>query len=175
MTARFPELRQTAEADIMPALGAAVTRLQKGLKKLLGKDIPKTRRAIREVRAHGDLSENLDYHAARTRQELLSPKPSKLRANLAKFRVIDPSKIDASKGRVGTRVWLVPDRGGALPAMVVLRPYEANLEKGIVSRGSEAAQAMLERAPGGKVKVDGATWFVDAVERAVWPATRQRG
>ncbi|HVN31825.1 MAG TPA: hypothetical protein VMT45_07535 [Thermoanaerobaculaceae bacterium] len=141
MTARSPELRQTAEADDVPALAATVPRQQKELKELLDQDIPKTLRPIREATAHGDLSENLDYHSARARHELLSPKPSEPRANLGKVRVIDPSKIDASKGRVGTRVWLVPRGGGALRAMVVLGPYEANPEKGIASRGSEAAQA----------------------------------
>ena len=58
---------------------------------------------------------------------------------------------------VGTRVWLVPEGGGAPRAMVVLGPYEANAEKGVVSSGSEAAQAMLQRVSGNKVKFDGAT------------------
>ena len=51
--------------------------------------------------------------------------------------------------------------------MVVLGPYESNPEKGVVSRGSEAAQAMLERVSGDKVKFNGATWLVDALERTL--------
>jgi transcription elongation factor GreA len=167
VTARFPELRQTAEADVVPALATTVARLQAELKNMLEKQIPETLRAIQEARAHGDLSENFEYHAARARQEFLSARASELQGDLAKVRIVDPAKIDPSRVRVGTRVWLVPEAGGDRRAIVILGPYEASPEKGILSHGSEAAQAMLQRGPGDKVKFDGATWQIDAIERAL--------
>jgi transcription elongation GreA/GreB family factor len=167
VTARFPELRQVAEPDLVPALAGTVTRLQAELKNLLEKQIPETLRAIQEARSHGDLSENFEYHAARARQEFLSARASELQGDLAKVRIVDPAKVDVSRVRVGTRVWLIPEAGGERRAIVILGPYEAEPEKGILSHGSEAAQALLERAPGDKVRFDGAAWTVETVERAL--------
>ena len=167
VTARFPELRQAAEPDVVPALAGTVTRLQAELKNLLEKEIPETLRAIQEARAHGDLSENFEYHAARARQEFLSAKASDLQGDLGKVRVIDPAKVDTSRVRVGTRAWLRPHAGGERRAVTVLGPYEADPEKGVVSHASEAAQALLERAPGDSVRFDGAAWTVESVEPAL--------
>lgn len=167
VTARFPELRQTVEPDVVPALAGTVVRLQAELKNLLEKQIPETLRAIQEARAHGDLSENFEYHAARARQEFLSARASELQGDLAKVRIIDPATVDASRVRVGTRVWLQPLRTGERRAIVILGSYEADPEKGILSHGSEAAQALLERIPGETVRFDGAAWTVETVERAL--------
>ncbi len=167
VTARFPELRQAPEEDIVPALPATVERLQSELKSLLEKQIPETLRAIQEARAHGDLSENFEYHAARARQEYLSARASELQGDLGKVRVIDPATVDTSRVRVGTRVWLRPQHTGERRAIVILGPYEADPERGVLSHGSEAAQALLERAPGEIVRFGGGVWLVESVEPAL--------
>jgi transcription elongation factor GreA len=167
VTARFPELRQAPEEDIVPALPATVERLQTELKSLLEKQIPETLRAIQEARAHGDLSENFEYHAARARQEFLSARASELQGDLSKVRVIDPATVDTSRVRVGTRVWLRPQHTGERRAVVILGPYEADAERGVLSHGSEAAQALLERAPGETVRFGGGVWLVESVEPAL--------
>ncbi len=166
VTARFPELRPGAVADVVPALQATVVRLQDELRNLLEKEIPETLRAIQEARSHGDLAENFEYHAARARQEYLSARASDLQADLARVRVIDPTRVDATRVRVGTRVWLQPDQGGERRAVTILGPYEADPAQGIVSNGSDAAQALLERAAGEGVKFDGAAWTIAAIEPA---------
>ena len=166
-TARFPELRQVPEPDVVPALPDTVTRLQAELKNLLEKEIPETLRAIQEARAHGDLSENFEYHAARARQEFLSARASELQADLGKVRIIDPGSVDTTRVRVGTRVWLRPQAGGEQRAIVILGPYEGDPERGILSHGSEAAQLLLEKAAGDAVEFDGAAWNVDRIEPAL--------
>jgi transcription elongation GreA/GreB family factor len=167
VTARFPELRPgVAVEEVVPALASTVTRLQEELRNLLEKEIPETLRAIQEARSHGDLTENFEYHAARARQEYLSARASDLQGDLGRVRVIDPATVDTSRVRVGARVWLEPRAGGARRAVTILGPYEADPEKGIVSHGSEAAQALLEKTPGETVRFDGGTWTVAAVERA---------
>ncbi|MBZ5589597.1 MAG: GreA/GreB family elongation factor [Acidobacteriia bacterium] len=166
-TARFPELRQTVEADVVPALAGTVEKLQAELKNLLEKQIPETLRAIQEARSHGDFSENFEYHAARARQEFLSARASELQGDLAKVRIIDPAKVDTSRVRVGTRVWLRPQLTGARRAIVILGPYEADPEKGVLSHGSEAAQALLERAPGETVRFNGVACIVESIEPAL--------
>ncbi len=166
VTARFPELRPGATAeDVVPVLAATVTRLQAELRNLLEKEIPETLRAIQEARSHGDLTENFEYHAARARQEYLSARASDLQADLGRARVINPATVDTSRVRVGTRVWLAPPSGGKRRAVTILGPYEADPEKGILSHGSEAAQALLDKSPGDAVKFDGGAWTVASIER----------
>ena len=168
VTVRFPELRPGAAVEeVVPALPDTVKRLQAELRRLLEKEIPETLRAIQEARAHGDLTENFEYHAARARQEYLSARASDLQADLGRVRVINPATVDTSRVRVGTRVWLEPQSGGARRAVTILGPYEADPEKGIVSHGSEAAQALLEKTPGDTVRFDGGTWTVASVQRVV--------
>jgi transcription elongation GreA/GreB family factor len=166
VTARFPELRPGAVVEVVPALASTVHRLQSELRNLLEKQIPETLKAIQEARSHGDLSENFEYHAARARQEYLSARASELQGDLSRVRVIDPAGIDLSRVRVGTRVWLKPQRGGERRPVTILGPYEAAPEKGIVSNGSEAAQALLERATGEAVRFDGAGWTISSIEPA---------
>jgi transcription elongation GreA/GreB family factor len=167
VTARFPELRPGAAADFVPALNVTVLRLQDELRALLEKEIPETLRAIQEARAHGDLSENFEYHAARARQEFLSARASDLQADLARVRIVDPATVDTARIRVGTRVWLEPEQGGERRAVTILGPYEADPAQGIVSNASEAAQGLLEKAAGDPVKFDGATWTVGKIEPAI--------
>jgi transcription elongation factor GreA len=166
VVARFTDLRQPAAADVVPALAATVVRLQEELRDMLEKQIPETLRAIQAAKEHGDLSENFEYHAARARQEYLSARAAALQADLAKVRVVDPATIDTRRVRVGTRVWLQAREGEASRSIVILGPYEADAERGVLSHGSEAAQALLEHAPGDTVKLEGASWTVERIEPA---------
>jgi transcription elongation factor GreA len=165
--ARFPELRQVAAPDVVPALASTVTRIQGELRDLLEKQIPETVKAIQVAKEHGDLSENFEYHAARARQEFLSARAANLQADLGRVRVIDPATVDFSRVRVGTRVWLRAADSQEELALVILGPYEAEPQRGILSHGSEAAQGLLERAPGDAVGFDGRRWTVERIERAV--------
>jgi transcription elongation factor GreA len=168
VTARFPELRPGAAVeDVVPALAATVTRMQDELRDLLEKQIPETLRAIQEARAHGDLSENFEYHAARARQEFLSARASELQADLGRVRIVDPSTVNTGQVRVGTRVRLQPKSGGEPRTVTILGPYEADPEKGILSHASEAGQALLERSAGDTVTFDGGTFTVASIERAL--------
>lgn len=164
--ARFPDLLKAPAADAIPALAATVERLQDELKRLREKDIPEVLRAIQIAKEEGDLRENFEYHAQRARQELLSARAARLQEDLAKVRVLDPSRVDCSAVRVGTRVTL-RRADGSEQAVTILGPYEADPDAGILSSGSEAAQAMLERHPGAVVNYAGESCTIAAVGPAV--------
>ena len=164
VTTRFPELRQQQGAAPLPALAGTVTRLQKELQRLLEKEIPDTLKAIQVAREHGDLRENFEYHAARARQEYLSARAADLQADLARVQVIDPALIDASVVRIGTVAALEPVDGGSARRVAVLGPYEADPDRDVLSLESEAAQALLEHAPGDRVEFDGRSWTVAGIE-----------
>jgi transcription elongation factor GreA len=163
---RFPQLQPAAASEAVPALKETVVRLQQDLKDLLGRQIPETVRAIKIAREHGDLTENFEYHAARARQELLSARAAQLQADLARIKVIDPATIDPARVRVGTRVRLEPAGSGDGRTFTILGPYEGDPEQGVLSVGSDAAQALLERAVGDVVALDGGRWRIAAIERA---------
>jgi transcription elongation factor GreA len=163
---RFPELRPAAATEAVPALKETVVRLQQDLKDLLERQIPETVKAIKVAREHGDLTENFEYHAARARQELLSARAAQLQADLARIKVIDPATIDPARVRVGTRVRLEPAGSGDGRTFTILGPYEGDPEQGVLSVGSDAAQALLERAVGDVVALDGERWRIAAIERA---------
>jgi transcription elongation factor GreA len=163
---RFPELQPAAASEAVPALKESVVRLQQDLKDLLERQIPETVRAIKVAREHGDLTENFEYHAARARQELLSARAAQLQGDLARIKVIDPATIDPARVRIGTRVRLEPAGGGDGRTFTILGPYEGDPEHGVLSIGSEAAQALLEHAVGEVVTLDGERWTIEAIERA---------
>jgi len=163
---RFPQLQPAAASEAVPALKETVVRLQQDLKDLLERQIPETVKAIKVAREHGDLTENFEYHAARARQELLSARAAQLQADLARIKVIDPATIDPARVRVGTRVRLEPAGSGDGRTFTILGPYEGDPEQGVLSVGSDAAQALLERAVGDVVALDGERWRITAIERA---------
>ncbi|MBP1644098.1 MAG: transcription elongation factor GreA [Acidobacteria bacterium] len=163
---RFPQLQPAAASEAVPALKETVVRLQKDLKDLLERQIPDTLKAIQIAKEHGDLRENFEYHAARARQELLSARAAQIQADLARVKVIDPATIDPARVRVGTRVRIEPDGGGEARVYTILGPYEADAERGVLSIGSDAAQALLDREAGEAVTLDGAHWTIAAIEQA---------
>ena len=67
---------------------------------------------MKTAKEHGDLRENFEYHAARQKHEYLSARIAQLADELSRSRALDPSKIDASEVRVGTRVRLRDAAGG---------------------------------------------------------------
>lgn len=164
--ARFPDLLKAPAAEGIPALAATVERLQDELKRLREKDIPEVLRAIQVAKEEGDLRENFEYHAQRARQELLSARAARLQEDLARVRILDPSRVDCSAVRVGTRVTLRRADGREW-TVTILGPYEADPDAGILSSGSEAAQALLERHPGAVVTFAGESCIVAAIAPAV--------
>ncbi len=164
--ARFPDLLKAPVVGVIPALAATAERLQDELKRLRDKDIPEVLRAIQIAKEEGDLRENFEYHAQRARQELLSARAAKLQEDLAKLRVLDPSQVDCSVVRVGTRVTLRRADGCEL-TVTILGPYEADPDAGILSSGSEAAQGLLEHRPGAVVAYAGESWTIVAIVPAV--------
>ncbi|MFZ5786042.1 MAG: GreA/GreB family elongation factor, partial [Acidobacteriota bacterium] len=164
--ARFPELHVAPDVRVVPALAATVVRLQEELRALREREIPEVLKAIQVAKEHGDLRENFEYHAARARQEFLSARAAKLQEDLSSVRLIDPATVDASQVRVGTRVRLVPEEAAEARELTILGPYEADPGRGIVSFGTEVAEAVLGRSPGDEIQLDGRTWRIASISPA---------
>ena len=127
--------------------GAA--ELQAELKTLKSVKRPKIIEAIAEARAHGDLSENAEYHAAREQQSFIEGRIKELEGNLGVAEVIDPSKLNAS-GKVvfGAMVKLYDVDTSKEVNFQIVGDLEADIDKGKLSISSPIGRAMIGKEEG---------------------------
>lgn len=148
---RYPELRE-GEEEILYTTAAGLERKRAEFERITKVDIPHNAEEIRKAAAHGDLSENYEYKAARERQEMLSSRAKTLHDELRRARLFDPATIDSSRVRVGTRVTLVPKAGGPPRGLTILGPWDADPAQGIVSYLAPAVLPLLGKAAGDAVR-----------------------
>lgn len=111
-------------------------------------------RAIAEARAHGDLSENAEYEAAKDRQGHIEGRILEIESKLAAAQVIEPATLDAG-GRVvfGSTVDLEEEASGARVTYQIVGDDEADLKQGLISISSPIARALIGREPGDVAEV----------------------
>ncbi len=160
---RFPALRQEEGTQPLYATPASITARHAELKHLLDKEIPQNRKAIEEARALGDLRENFEYKSARQRHEYLASRTAKLDNELRRVRPLEPSKIDTTEVRIGTRLRLRSDTGDER-TLTILGPWESKPEADIVSYESEAGARMLGKKAGEAIAWDGRSYTIAAIE-----------
>ncbi|MBI5780932.1 MAG: transcription elongation factor GreA [Rhodocyclales bacterium] len=110
--------------------------------------------AIAEARAHGDLSENAEYDAARERQAFIEGRIQDLEAKLANAQIIDPKTLDAD-GRVvfGATVELEDLESGEKACYQIVGDEEADVKAGKISVSSPIARALIGKYAGDVVQV----------------------
>ena len=127
--------------------------LQEELKKLKGTDRPAVIKAIAEARAHGDLKENAEYHAAKDQQGFIEGRIKELEGKLSNVQVIDVTEIDAG-GKVifGSTVKLLDDDTGKEIAYRIVGQDEADIKTGLISYTSPIARALISKNEGDVVE-----------------------
>jgi transcription elongation factor GreA len=123
-------------------------KLREELHRLKTVERPANSTAIAEARAHGDLSENAEYHAARERAGFIEGRISEIEAKLANAQVIDPKLVNA-EGRVvfGATVE-VEEQGGAPTCWQIVGEDEADIKAGRISVTSPMARALIGKEAG---------------------------
>lgn len=116
--------------------------------------------AIEEARAHGDLSENAEYHAAKEDQGMNEARISMLEDKLARSQVIDPASIQSERIVFGATVDLLDMETDASVTYKIVGEDEANIEQGTISITSPIARALI-----GKEEGDIATVLAPSGER----------
>jgi len=160
---KFPALRGPAREYLYSTSEAIEARRQE-LVRLKQVELPANAEAMRVAKDHGDLTENFEYHAARQRHEYLSARIASLSDELSRSRALDPSRIDTSEVRVGTRVTLrAPETGAARPA-TILGPWDSRPEEAIYSYQSEFAQSLLGKQLGDRVQVGESEMEIVSIE-----------
>jgi transcription elongation factor GreA len=129
-------------------------RLRAELKKLKSIDRPSVIKAIAEARAHGDLSENAEYHAARDQQSFMEGRINDIEQQLGNAEVIDVTTLSAS-GRVvfGSTVELEDQEGGGQVKYQLVGDDEADIKQGLLSVSSPIARALIGKSEGDVVDV----------------------
>ncbi|MCB1425485.1 MAG: transcription elongation factor GreA [Zhengella sp.] len=110
--------------------------------------------AIAEARAHGDLSENAEYHAAKEAQSLNEGRVSELEDLVARAEVIDVSKLSGSKIKFGATVLLVDEDTEEEKSYQIVGDQEADVKQGRISISSPIARALIGKEAGDAIEVN---------------------
>ena len=130
-------------SDRVPMTRAGYTQLQTDLKRLKAVDRPDNVREIEEALAHGDLSENAEYHAAKERQGHINGRIAAIEDRLARAQVIDPAGVDASRVRFGCTVRLQDVETEEEVQYTIVGEVEADASEGRISVTSPVARALI--------------------------------
>ncbi len=128
-------------------------RIKEELQYLISVERPKNLKAIAEARAHGDLSENAEYHAAKERQSFLEGKILELQDIISRAEVIDPRTCRGTGVVFGREVVVYDLEADKELRYQVVGPYESDPSNGRISIQSPLGKALLGRNVGEEVKV----------------------
>jgi transcription elongation factor GreA len=140
-----------ASADKVPMLAEGHAMLSDELKRLR-LERPEIVEAIEVARAHGDLSENAEYHAAKERQGQIEAMIADLEDKLARAMVIDPTTLSGDKIVFGATVTLLDEDDKTVRYQLVGQT-EADAKVGRISYNSPLGRALIGRQQGDEVEV----------------------
>ena len=138
----------------IPITKRGAEKLKEELHRLKTKDRPEVINAIAEARAHGDLSENAEYDAAKDRQGFIEGRIKEVEGKLAAAQIIDPSALDAG-GKVvfGATVDLEEEDSGEQVTYQIVGEDEADLKHGLINISSPIARALIGKEEGDTAEV----------------------
>lgn len=137
----------------IPITRQGLEKIKAELNHLEGVERPQNIRAIEEARAHGDLSENAEYHAAKEAQAFIEGKINELRAVIGRSEVLDIETSPTDRVVFGRTVLLYDVNTEEEITYQLLGPYESDPEKGKISVTSHLGQALIGREAGDEVRV----------------------
>ncbi len=128
-------------------------RLEEELRHLKGTERPSIIRQIAEARAHGDLSENAEYHAARERQSFIEGRIAELEEVIGSAEVIDISLLSGEHVKFGAVVRLVDEESEREARYQIVGLHEADIKNGRLSVTSPLAKALIGKKVGDTISV----------------------
>lgn len=128
-------------------------RLEEEIKHLKNVERPDVIGAIAEARAHGDLSENAEYHAAKERQSWIEGQILDLEDKFSRAEVIDVAKMEGETVRFGATVTLIDEDTEEEKTWQIVGDYEADVKAGKISISSPIARALINKDKGDSVEV----------------------
>ncbi len=141
-------------SDKVPITARGAEQLREELARLKTVERPRIIAAIAEARAHGDLKENAEYHAAREQQSFTEGRIKEIEGKLSHAHIVDVSTMDA-KGKVvfGATVELIDVDSDETIVYQIVGEDEADIKVGMISINSPIARALISRREGDEVTV----------------------
>jgi len=134
--------------DRVPVTRQGFEALKKDLENLKRIERPQNIKAIEEARAHGDLSENAEYAAAKDRQSFIERRIGELEFKLANIDIIETDKLPKDRAVFGSKVVLENIETGEDVSYQLVGPDESDIENGRISVSSPLGKAIIGRKPG---------------------------
>lgn len=150
----------------VPITPSGFKKLKDELERLIKVDRPHNIKAIAEARAHGDLSENAEYHAAKEKQSFIVGRIQELQSKIAQVTVIDPASISQDKIAFGAKVKVVDVDTEEEKVYSLVGPDESDIKNGMISILSPMARALIGKEEGdvATVKAPGGITELEIIE-----------
>jgi transcription elongation factor GreA len=139
--------------DRIPMTPRGQKKLRDELKRLREVERPKNVQDIEIARAHGDLSENAEYSAAKEKQSFLEGRIRELEGTIALSEVIDPGKLSGSKVVFGATVRLTDTDSGDEVVYSIVGDHEGDIKDGRIAISAPLARALIGREQGDTVNL----------------------
>ncbi len=136
-----------------PMTPTGYKKMKDEVEDLLKVQRPANVKAIAEARAHGDLSENAEYHAAKERQSFIVGRLQELQSKLALANVVDPATIKQDRIAFGATIKLMDLDTDEELQYILVGPYEADIKANRISIHSPIGRALIGKAEGDEVTV----------------------
>ena len=138
----------------IPLTLRGIEKLREELKRLKSVERPAIVKAIAEARAHGDISENAEFHAAKEQQSFLEGRIAEIENKLGNAQVVDVTKVNAG-GKVvfGATVKIADAESGKESRYQIVGEDEADSKSGLISINSPIARALIGKKEGDVVEV----------------------
>ena len=140
--------------DKVPITNKGFATLEEELRTRQQLERPRIIQAIAEARAHGDLSENAEYHAAKEAQAMNEGRIMELESLIARAEIIDVSKLKGDRVKFGAIVKLIDEDTEEEKTYQIVGEPEADVRSGRVSVTSPVARALMGKAVGDTVEVN---------------------
>jgi len=137
----------------IPMTQLGYTRLERELKHLKTVDRPAVIEAISEARAHGDLKENAEYHAAKEKQSFIEGRIQELEAVISRAEVIDVPALSGDTIKFGASVTVVDEDSEEEITYQIVGDYEADITRNLISLSAPIGRALIGKKKGASVEV----------------------
>ncbi len=139
--------------DKVPITRPGFEKLKKDLDHIKRVDVPENIRDIEEARAHGDISENAEYEAAKDRQAFLQAKIQEIENKLATSMIIDPNDLTDERVVFGATVTMEDMIKEETVEYLLVGPFESDIERNRISVTSPIGKALIGKEVGEEVSV----------------------
>ncbi|MCC0011893.1 MAG: transcription elongation factor GreA [Rhodobiaceae bacterium] len=137
----------------IPMTAAGYAAIEEELRRRKQTDRPSIIQAIAEARAHGDLSENAEYHAAKEQQGMNEARIAELEEQIGRADIIDVSKLSGDEIKFGATVTLIDEDTEEKKVYQIVGDMEADVRSGKISISSPIARALIGKSTGDSVDV----------------------